>query len=112
MSGSIEKNRGIIEKVEEEYQSSTDNLMETPRLKDQVKKELYDLQKDIEDTQIKTSFFEKRQDIVVYNIDLVKQYLKSCLGRGHLQLNSTVITAVQIALETQGYDVGVIDGIL
>jgi hypothetical protein len=59
------------------------------------------LQKDVQEDQVKKSFFEKKEDKIVYNMDLVKQYLSSCVQKDEFQINSAVVMAVQIALESK-----------
>jgi len=95
------------------YESSLENITEELTwVKKQIQKELTDLQKGVQESQIKKSFFEKQDKKVVYNIDLVKQYLQSCTQKENLEVNSAVVMAVQIALESKWYDVGKIDWLL
>lgn len=101
----------LIEKNGETYQSSLDNKKEIPWIKKQIQQELSDL-KNIAEGVNKNEFFKENNDIVVYNLDLVKRYLEYCLKKEKLQLTPTVIIAVQIALESLHYDVGVIDWLL
>lgn len=95
------------------YESSIDNLSEIDWVTKQVKKELWELQKDIEESQIKDSFFEKTDNNkVIYNMSLVKEYLESCIQKDEVQINSAVVMAVQIVLELKWYNVWKIDGLL
>ena len=95
------------------YESSLDNITEELSwVKKQVQRELTDLQKGVQEDQIKKSFFEKKDNKVVYNMDLVKQYLQSCTQKDEFQINSVVVMAVQIALESKWYEVGKIDWLL
>ncbi len=80
---------------------------------EKIQAELNNLQLEISGNSITTEkFFEKKGDTVIYNMDLVKQYLQSCVEKEILKLNPAIIMAVQIALESQDYDVGVIDWLL
>ena len=45
-------------------------------------------------------------------MNLVKEYLQSCTQKEDFQVNWAVVMAVQIALESSGYEVGVIDWLL
>jgi hypothetical protein len=70
-------------------------------VKKQIQTELSDLQKDVQEDQIKKNFFEKKDNKVVYNMNLVKQYLQSCTEKDEFKINSAVVMAVQIALESK-----------
>jgi hypothetical protein len=70
-------------------------------VKKQIQRELTDLQKGVQEDQIQKSFFEKKDNKVVYNMNLVKQYLQSCVQKDEFQINSVVVMAVQIALESK-----------
>lgn len=95
------------------YESSIDNLSEIDWVTKQVKKELWELQKDVEESKIKDSFFEKTDNNkVIYNMSLVKEYLESCVQKDEVQINSAVVMAVQIVLELKWYNVWKIDGLL
>ena len=95
------------------FESSLDNITEELSwVKKQVQRELTDLQNGIQENQIKKSFFEKKEDKVIYNMDLVKQYLQSCTQKEDFQINSAVVMAVQISLESKWYEVWVIDWLL
>ena len=95
------------------YESSLDNVTEELAwVKKQIQTELSDLQKDVQEDQIKKNFFEKKDNKVVYNMNLVKQYLQSCTEKDEFKINSAVVMAVQIALESKWYDVGKIDWLL
>ena len=69
-------------------------------VKNQIQKELANLQHDVQEDQIKKSFYERVWDDINFDISLVKQYLASCLENENFQVNSVVVMAVQIALET------------
>lgn len=102
----------LIEKNGEIYQSSLDNKKEIPWIKKQIQQELSDLKNNIAEGVNNNEFFKENNDIVVYDLDLVKKYLDYCLKKEKFQLTTTVIMAVQIALESLHYDVGVIDWLL
>lgn len=95
------------------YESWLDNVNEQLSwVKKQVEKELSGLKKDIQVGQIKNSFFEKKWNKVEYHVDLVKQYLQSCIAKETFHINTAMIMAVQILLETKWYDLGQIDWLL
>lgn len=95
----------------ENGRSSADNLREIDWVSQQVKKELDKLNISVGD-----NFYEKKGDSVEYNMTLVISYLESIKGKSYVEMtksNSAVmVMAVQIALESKGYDCGKIDGIL
>lgn len=96
-----------------EFESSLDNITEELAwVKKQIKRELSDLQKNVQESQIKETFFEKKENTVIYHMDLVKQYLQSCVQKDEFQINSAVVMAVQIALESKWYEVWKIDWLL
>ena len=98
------------------YESSLDNVTEGLLwVKNQIKKELANLQQDVQEDQIKNSFFDIQWENVEYHMDLVKKYLQSCIQNENFQVNWAVVMAVQVALESlekQEYDVWRIDGLL
>lgn len=101
----------VIEKNGGTYESHVDNVSWSEIEK--IQAELNNLQLEISGNNMTTKkFFEKKGDTVIYNMDLVKQYLQSCVEKEILKLNPAIIMAVQIALESQDYDVGVIDWLL
>lgn len=103
----------VIAKKGWSYESSLDNVTEELAwVKKQIQRELTDLQKGVQEDQIQKSFFEKKDNKVVYNMNLVKQYLQSCVQKDEFQINSVVVMAVQIALESKWYEVGKIDWLL
>lgn len=102
-----------ISNTDWKFESSLDNVSEELAwVKKQIQRELTDLQKDVQEDQVKKSFFEKKEDKIVYNMDLVKQYLSSCVQKDEFQINSAVVMAVQIALESKWYEVWKIDWLL
>ena len=94
----------------ENGKSSADNLREI----DWVKKQTTDALNSLS-TDLASNFYEKSTDMkeVSYKMDVVKKYLDSIKDKDWWELtekNSWAwIMAVQIALESQGYDVGRID---
>lgn len=106
----------LIQKNDWKYESSLDNVTEELLwVKNQIKKELTNLQQDIQEDQIKESFFDRQWENVEYHMDLVKEYLQYCIQNENFQVNSAVVMAVQIALESlekEEYDVWKIDGLL
>lgn len=104
---------GWITNKDWNFESSLDNVAEElDWVKKQIQKELADLQKDVQENQIKKSFFEKKENKVVYNMDLVKRYLQSSVQKDDFQVNSAVVMAVQISLESKWYEVWKIDWLL
>jgi peptidoglycan hydrolase-like protein with peptidoglycan-binding domain len=88
--------------------TSKENIREVDRVQEQVKQELASIKK--------TLFYETSEDgQVQYHLDVVKQYLETKKDKPWNELvsenRSTQIMAIQIALESMGYDVGRIDGI-
>ena len=118
----------LIQKNGWKYESSLDNVTEELLwVKNQIQKELANLQQDIQENQIKKSFFDRIENVsewnvqdedtkyVEYHMDLVKEYLQHCIENENFQVNSAVVMAVQIALESlekQEYDVWKIDWLL
>ena len=93
-----------------DYKSSIDNIKEIERVTKQTQKELNNLA-----NSVKTSFFEKKENnSVVYDMNLVKNYLKFCTENTNFKITTPVVMAVQIALESldEKYDVWRIDWIL
>ena len=104
---------GWITNKDWNFESSLDNISEELAwVKKQIQRELTDLQKDVQADQIKKSFFETKWEKVEYHMDLVKQYLWSCIQREDFQINSAVVMAVQILLESKWYEVWNIDWLL
>jgi hypothetical protein len=88
--------------------STADNIKEIEWVQTQIKAELQQFKKDF--------FYSKEADgNVSYDMKTVKSYLTQLKDKNWESLTSTNssarIMAVQIALETMGYDVGKIDGI-
>jgi len=85
---------------------------ETMRVQQQIKEELKALTKDVNK---ENNFYKIEGDDVTYNMNLVKGYLTSLKGKSWKELQeknaSARVMAVQIALESQKYEVGAIDGI-
>ena len=103
----------VIVNKDGKYESSLDNVTEELLwVKKQIQRELSGLQQNVREDQLKNSFFEKKSDKVEYHMDLVKEYLQSCVEKEDFQINSAVVMAVQIALESKWYDVGKIDWLL
>lgn len=103
----------LIANKDWKYESSLDNVTEELLwVKNQIQKELANLQQDVQEDQIKKSFFERTWDKVEYHMDLVVKYLQSCIENEDFQVNSAVVMAVQIALELIEYDVWKIDWLL
>lgn len=103
----------LITNKDWKFESSLDNVTEELAwVKKQIKRELSDLQKNIQEDQVKETFFEKKENTVIYHMDLVKQYLQSCVQKDEFQINSAVVMAVQIALESKWYEVWKIDWLL
>ena len=98
------------------FESSSDNVSEQlDWVNKQVIKELSDLQKEVKDNaNIKKTFFnvDTEKKTVTYDMALVKDYLQSCINKEEFQINSAVVMAVQIVLESKWYDVGKIDWLL
>lgn len=93
----------------ETFSQESAELKEIDWVKQQIKAELQALQQD--------PFYSKNQDTaqVDYNLTTVKDYLQTLQGKDRKTLtsknSSARIMAVQIALESKGYDVGKVDGI-
>lgn len=97
---------GIIENG----RSGVDNLNEIGWVKNLVQKELKSL-----NNNVATNFYERNGNTVTYKMDLVKDYLDKIKDIKWSEFikspNASVwIMAIQIALESLGYDVGRIDG--
>ena len=102
------------------YKSSIENIKEIERVTKQTQMELKKLQGDIG----KNSFFnsgsnERENKVVIYDMDLVKRYLKLCVDDENFKITSTtvlspLVMAVQIGLESldKKYDVWRIDWLL
>jgi hypothetical protein len=98
------------ETIADNKESSVDNIKEIEWIKQSIKKELEALQADVaEANKVKESFFEKENGKVTYHMDLVKNYLESCIEKAKNQkdvhYSVALIMAVQIALEYLGYDI-------
>lgn len=103
----------LIQYENGKYESSLNNVTEELLwVKKQIQRELSGLQQNVEEGQLKNSFFERKDGKVEYHMDLVKEYLQSCAQKEDFQVNWAVVMAVQIALESSGYEVGVIDWLL
>ena len=94
-----------------EGKSSADNLKEVAWVQRQTKEELNNLTSNVED-----NFYKKEDDgRISYNMDLVKNYLDSIKDKSWAELKqkntAAWIMAVQIALESNGYDTGKVDGL-
>lgn len=93
----------------ETFSQESSELKEIDWVKQQIKAELHSLQQD--------AFYRKDSDTgkVDYNLTTVKDYLQTLQGKDRATLtsknSSARVMAVQIALESKGYDVGKIDGI-
>ena len=93
------------ENIREDNTSSTENIKEISRVTEIIKKELNDFNLAV--------FYKKDAEgkNVTYDINAAKNYLTK-IKDNFQQCNCvTGIMAVQILLESQGYDVGKIDGI-
>lgn len=103
----------LIQYENGKYESSLDNVTEELLwVKKQIQRELSGLQQNVEEGQVKNSFFERKDGKVEYHMNLVKEYLQSCAQKEDFQINWATVMAVQIALESNGYEVGVIDWLL
>ena len=91
------------ETINKNHESSDKNIKEIDRVKKKVTEDLGELEMEL--------FYNKDGETIKYNIDTVTSYLTS-IKDNFQQCNCvTGIMAVQILLESQGYDVGKIDGI-
>jgi len=116
---------GTITGTITDKKSSVDNINEkVDWVQKQIKEELRELASDVEVAKDKTKFYKKNGDTVEYDMDLVKAYLSRLNGLiegkssseawGYLKWRGKTaawIMAVQIALESQWYDVDKIDGV-
>ena len=95
----------------ENFEQASQDIREIEWVKQQVKAELSSLQLNVE----QELFYQKDGDKVTYNLPLVKTYLEHIKEKSWSELtqknSSAWIMAVQIALESQGYDVGKVDGL-
>ena len=95
----------------EKFEQASQDIREIEWVKQQVKAELSSLQQPVQ----QELFYQKDGDKVTYNLPLVKTYLEHIKEKSWSELtqknSSAWIMAVQIALESQGYDVGKVDGL-
>ena len=105
-----------------------DNIHENEKdtwVQKQIRKELSELAKDVAIAKKKEKFYKINGETVEYDMDLVKEYLSKLNDLIKDKTSSNAwkyltwrertaawIMAVQIALESQWYDVGRIDGVL
>ena len=107
--------------------SSIDNIYENEKdawVQKQIRKELSELARDVAIAKNKEKFYKINGETVEYDMDLVKEYLSKLNDLIKDKTSSNAwkyltwrertaawIMAVQIALESQWYDVGRIDGV-
>ncbi|MFC2695825.1 MAG: peptidoglycan-binding protein, partial [Candidatus Absconditicoccaceae bacterium] len=95
----------------EKFEQASQDIREIEWVKQQVKAELSSLQQPVQ----QELFYQKDGDKVTYNLPLVKTYLEHIKEKSWSELtqknSSAWIMAVQIALESQGYDVEKVDGL-
>ena len=95
----------------EKFEQASQDIREIEWVKQQVKAELSSLQQTVQ----QELFYQKDGDKVTYNLPLVKTYLEHIKEKSWSELtqknSSAWIMAVQIALESQGYDIGKVDGL-
>ena len=109
----------IEKKADWVYESSADNLKEIDWVKSQTQQALEGLKDELSAAWIKdvNDFYEKKDDgTVAYRMWVVEKYLESLKDKSWADLkkenSGAWIIAVQIALESQGYEVGKIDWVL
>ncbi len=105
------------ETINSSNESSRDNVREINWVKDSTRRELEAVKSEVTALDWKEWFYTEDADWKIkYDMDAVKNYLNWLKDRPYaatkLQANSTPwIMAVQIALESKGFDTGKIDGI-
>ena len=98
----------VKEQIRDWLNNLSQNVEETAEVKSETENQTQNLAVE--------SFYSINGDQVEYNMDAVKSYLNSLKDQKWVNLNSKNTTAwimaVQIALESNGYDVGTIDWFL
>lgn len=86
----------------ENWISTKDNLREVNWIKDLNEKELKSLRLD--------SFYTIDEEKITWNVDTAKTYLQSIKDKPEKRYGATSIMAIQILLESKGYEIEKIDG--